>query len=213
MGARHVALLLAASLASACVFRQTRQARLYVLDPLPVEALVPADAPPPGPPEAPVVVVGVMKVTVPGWIDRPQITMRSATGQIVADEYARWGEPIARGIQRVLADDLASLLPDRRVVSAPFVPSVRVDERVEVTISEAARQPDGSFLLEARWAVLSRSGEALARGRSSQRTRPSAAGAGGTVAGMNETLAGLARELAQAIRGFPARQDAPDPAR
>lgn len=203
MRARHVALLVAASLGTACVFRQTRQARLYVLDPLTAEAPAAAE-----PSSAPTVVLGVMRVSVPGWIDRPQITGRSATGQVVADEYARWGEPIARGMQRVISESLATLLPDRRVVSAPFAPSVRVDQRVEVTVSEAARQPDGTYLLEARWSVLARNGDTLARGRSSQRSRPSSPGAGGTVAGANEALAGLSRELADAIRGLPASGDA-----
>lgn len=188
--ARLVALL-CASLGSACVFRQTRQARVYVLDPMP--AASPAAA------VEPVSVVGVMKVTVPGWIDRPQMTRRSATGEIVTDEYARWGEPIARGMQRVLTENLATLLPDRRLESAPFAPGVGVGQRVAVTITEAAGQPDGSFLLEARWAVLDSRGDAVARGRSSQRTRPTATGAGGLVTGANEVLAALSREIAQAL--------------
>jgi uncharacterized protein len=192
--------LLAAALCSACVFRQTRQARIYVLDPMP--AATPVDATP----GAPGGVVGVLKVTVPGWIDRPQIARRSATGEIVTDEYARWGEPIARGIQRVLSENLAILLPDRRLVSAPFGPGIRADERVEVTVSEAAGQPDGTFLLEARWSVLGARGDALAQGRSSQRIRPSAPTASGWVAGANEALAALSREIAQAIRDLPPRE-------
>lgn len=193
---RVLLVLLAAGFVSACVFRQTRQARVYVLDPLPA-AEAPAAA------VEPVAVVGVLKVGVPGWIDRPQIASRSATGEIATDEYARWGEPIARGIQRVVSENLAILLPDRRLVSAPFAPGIRVDERVEVSISEAARQPDGTYLLEARWSVLGPRGDALARGRSSQRTRPSAPGASGSVAAANEALAGLSREIAQAIRERP----------
>ncbi len=217
----RLAVLLGASLASACVFRQTRQARVYVLDPMP--ATSPAAAVEPAASVGTVAsvtgdavetgdAVGVMKVTVPGWIDRPQLARRSATGEIVTDEYARWGEPIARGIQRVLTENLATLLPDRRLANAPFAPGVRVDQRVEVTISEAAGQPDGSFLLEARWAVLGSRGDAVARGRFSQRTRPTAPGASGLVAGANDALAALSREIAQAIRDLPpAEAAAPSP--
>ena len=108
-------------------------------------------------------------MTVPGWIDRPQITGRAASGQIVTDEFARWGEPIDRGIQRVVAENLAALLPDRRVVAAPFAPSLAIDQRVDVRITEAARQVDGSVLVEARWAVLGPRGETLGQHRSSHR--------------------------------------------
>ena len=121
----------------------------------------------------------------------------------MTDEFARWGEPIGRGIQRVVAENLAALLPDRRVVAAPFAPSQTIDLRVDVGITEAARQVDGSVLVEARWAVLGPRGETLVQRRSSHRASPTAAGPAGSVAGASEALAGLSRDIADALQALP----------
>ncbi len=191
---RATALL--ATLALAGCFGKSRHAQTYVLD----ATIAPAAAS--GAPAAETV-LGVQKVTVPGWLDRPQITGRGTSGQVVADEYARWGEPIAKGIQRVVAENLAALLPDRRLVTAPFAPSVPVDLRLELTIDEAARQADGAVRVAARWAVLAPGGVPLAQGRSSHDARPAAPGAAGVVSGSNEALAALSRDIADAVRALP----------
>jgi uncharacterized lipoprotein YmbA len=199
---RRLFAVLAAVALSGCVFGKSKHARTFVLD---------AIVPPEGPASAQTAerVLGVQRVTVPGWLDRPQITGRGASGEVVADEYARWGEPVAKGIQRVVAENLAALLPDRRLVTAPFAPSVPVQERLDLTIVEAARQPDGSVLVTARWAVLGAGGTPLAQGRSSHSARPSTVGPAGAVAGSNEALAALSREIAQAVRSLPAPSPEP----
>jgi uncharacterized lipoprotein YmbA len=170
-------------------------AETWVLDPVAARGASSPD-------EKAVAVVGVLKVAVPGWLERPQVASRGADGAVVADEYARWGEPFARGVQRVLVENLAALLPDRRVVAAPFPPSTPVDHRVDVTISEAARQADGSVLVEARWALVGRRGETLVQRRSSHRATP-AAGVAGAVAGTSEALGALSRDVAEALRALP----------
>jgi uncharacterized lipoprotein YmbA len=200
MRARALAVLVptlaVAALLGGCVLKRSKPAQTYVLDPL-------AAAGSASPRETPLGVVGVLKVTVPGWIDRPQVTGRATSGQIVTDEFARWGEPIGRGIQRVVAENLAALLPDRRVVAAPFAPSQAVDQRVDLGITEAARQADGSVLVEARWAVLGPNGETLVQRRSSHRASPTAAGPAGAVAGASEALAALSRDIAEVVRALP----------
>jgi uncharacterized lipoprotein YmbA len=194
--------LLAFCVASACVLKHTVPARTYVLDAMAVQGTVPNAA------DAPLSVVGVLRVAVPAWQDRPEITARAAGGEIASDEYARWGEPIARGIQRVVVDNLAALLPDRHVVAEPFAARQRVDHRVEITVTEIARQADGSVLLEARWGILGPDGVVVRQHRSSHRAMKPV-GTAGTVAGASEALAGLCREIAEAVRELPAAVAAP----
>jgi uncharacterized lipoprotein YmbA len=200
-----LALLVAAGPAAGCL-KRSPVARTYVLD-------APSAGAAETPPSAPVALVGVERVSVPDWLDRPQLTGRSASGEVVADEFSRWGEPLPRGVQRVLAENLALLLPDRRVVAAPFSPRDRVDHFVGVTVLEAARQADGSVLLECRWTLLASDGSVLARRRSSHRATPNVPGAAGAVAGLNEAVASLGRELAEVLRAqpLPARPDPKSP--
>ena len=56
-----------ASLLSACVLKRSKNAETYVLEPSAARGRRP-------PAETPEAVVGVLPVTVPGWIDRPQVT-------------------------------------------------------------------------------------------------------------------------------------------
>jgi len=176
--------------------KRSKLAETYVLDPVAARDAA-------SPSQTPEAVVGVLRVTVPGWIDRPQVTGRSSTGHVRTDESARWGEPIARGVQRVVAENLAALLPTRRIVVAPFSPDQVVHHRVDITLSEAARQADGSVLVEARWALVGPRGATLVKRRTSHRAHPTAAGSAGAVTGASEAIAELSREIAAALRALP----------
>jgi uncharacterized lipoprotein YmbA len=197
----RVAILLAAAVAGsvllpACVLKHSKNAEVFVLEPAAAR-----DAPAPA--DVPVSVVGVMKVTVPGWIDRPQIVTRSEGSQIVLDEFARWGEPVARAIQRVVAENLAALLPDRRVLQAPFPPAEPVDYRIEIAVTELARRADGQVRLDATWAVLGRRSGILHQRRSSHAVPVAAPGAPGVAAGMNEALLALSHDIAGVLTTLP----------
>lgn len=188
--------LTAAVASSGCLLKRSPASSTYVLDP--------TEARSPGAQSGPTVaVVGVAKVSVPDWLDRPQVLARAANGEIVADDLSHWGEPLPRGIQRVLTENLTVLLPDRRILNEPISPRLTVDVRVEVTIVDVAHQGDGAVLVDTRWDVVGGKGEVLVRRRSSDRGHTTAPGAQRIVAGVNEALATLSREIADAIRALP----------
>jgi uncharacterized lipoprotein YmbA len=184
-----------------CVFGRSKAARTFILDPLAArEASDPVDTPD--------AVVGVLRVTVPGWMDRPQVAGRAATGEITVSEFALWGEPIGRGVQRVVTENLAALLPKRRVVSAPFTPSYAVDYRVDLTLVEAGRQTDRTVRLEARWAVLDEKGATLLQRRTVHSSRSATLGAEGAVSGLDEALLALSKEIAAVVGALPVPESA-----
>ena len=184
-----------ALLPAGCMLKHSASARLYVL-----QAVAREPAAATG--EAPRGVLGVQRVSVPAWMDRPEITARTGRGEIVPDSLARWGEPIARGIQRVVAENLAVLLPDRHVVAAPFAASRTVDHRLDLAITEGGRQADDRVLLEARWAIVGPDGAVLVQRRSSHRTG-AVSTAEGVVSATSEALGLLSGEIAAAVRGLP----------
>ena len=184
-----------ALLPAACVLKHSPPARLYVLKAVAREAAA-ATA------DAPRGVLGVQRVSVPAWMDRPEITARTGREEILPDPLARWGEPITRGIQRVVTENLAALLPERHLVAAPFPMNQAVDHRLDLAITDGARQADGSVLLEARWAILGPDGAVLVQGRSSHRTGVVAT-AERAVSATSEALALLSGEIAAAVRGLP----------
>lgn len=183
--------------AGGCLLGRTKGAHLFVLDPLAVQsAAVPA------PVLVPLATIAVEKVLVPDWLDRPQLAGRGAAGELVIDEYSLWGEPFAKGVQRVVTENLVALVPDRRILTAPVAPRETVDQRLALTVVDASRQLDGAILVEARWDVVGKGGAVLARHRTSHRAA-AAAGASGAVAGINEALAALSREIANALKALP----------
>jgi len=196
-GLALVSLVVATAWLGGCVLGRSKTARTFVLDPVAArEASAPTSVA--------VAVVGVEKVSVPDWLDRPQVTGRGAGGEVVADELSRWGEPLPRGVQRVVGENLAALLPDRRILTAPYAPRETIEQRVSVTIVDLARHADGAVVLEARWELIAPDGRVLARRRSTHRATELLAGAAGAVAGVNETLAALCREIADVVREMKA---------
>lgn len=194
------ALVLAPALAgvalTGCVLKRSNDARVFVLEPLAARGVASADT-------QPLAVVGVLPVEVPGWIDRPQVTTRVGDSQVLADEFSRWGEPIAKGIQRVVAENLAALLPSRRVITAPWAGYEPVVHKVDITITELARQSDGTVLLEAHWAIIGKDRTTLVQRRSSHRSPTPAPGADGIVEASSRVLEALSREIAQALEALP----------
>ena len=64
--------------------------------------------------------VGIGPVTLPPYLDRPQLVTWTAPGELKVDEFVRWGEPLDTGVTRTTVENLAALLPQDRVVRAPW---------------------------------------------------------------------------------------------
>jgi uncharacterized lipoprotein YmbA len=169
----------------------------YVLSPV-IEVASGGTASPAGP-----LVVGVGPVTLPAYLDRPQMVIRAAPDLIEVREFEQWGEPLRDGVTRVVAVNLARLLPGSRVVAFPWRSTEAIGCQVILDIGQMDGPAGGSVALDARWRVLDRSGSEVAA-RVSRLSEP--AGTGTTAAAMSRALGVLshdiARELKAAERGL-----------
>ncbi|SEB09820.1 PqiC family protein [Paraburkholderia sartisoli] len=98
------------------------------------------------------VVIAFDPVSVPELVDRPQIVSRLGANRVSIDEFARWAEPLKRQIPRVLAADLAQLIPGAAVSTYPQ----RTDEsayRVSVDVQSFDSSMDGTVMLVVIWSV------------------------------------------------------------
>src|SRR5919108_2844543 len=59
--------------------------------------------------------IGVGPVTLPRYVDRPQIVTRTSPYELKVAEFDRWGEALDPNFSRVLGENLALLLPSARV--------------------------------------------------------------------------------------------------
>lgn len=164
--------------------------RYYVLAPMPESA----------PAAGREIAVGLGPVELPDYLDRPQIVTREGQNELNLAEFDQWGEPLQDNVAQVLAENLAALLPSRKVAVYPWKRSNPVDVQVSVKVIHFERREGGEAFLSVRWSLNDGSGKELASRESRYSERASGDGYGATVAAMNRALLRFSRDLATAVR-------------
>lgn len=169
--------------------------------------------------------VAVSAVTIPGTLDRPQLVVFLDAQRLELFEEARWGEPLAHGIARTLAEDLEPRLGLAAVAAYPEDASARARYRISVDIVHLDASSQGDVTLDAIWTMRDTfvapvapmsaavAGTPPLAVRTTDRTQTghehlviqhgsSANGAEASVAAQSDALAELADRLALAFRAF-----------
>jgi len=163
--------------------------------------LTPMLASGPGPAASGTIAVGVGQVKLPAYLFNTSLAVRKGTNEIEYLPSVIWAERLDTGFQRVLAANLAIVLPTDRIHLSAWQKD-DVAAEVYVTIEQFDVDAGGRGVLVARWRILSPGGEKILKAGSSRLTRqgPSPdAGASGTVATLSELVADFSRPIAQAI--------------
>jgi uncharacterized lipoprotein YmbA len=196
---RSVAALLASGALAGCVsLKRTPEPRFFTLRPVTERPASPASN------AAGVGIVGVLRVSLPGFLERPQLVAWSAPGEVRVDEFLRWAEPLDASVQRVLTDDLETLFASQRVIRSPWARSTNVQCRVRVELVRFGLQPGGEVALSGRFVVLPAESERPFLSRDVKLRRdPGRADPGSAVEAMSALVADLAAEIAKAIGMLP----------
>jgi uncharacterized lipoprotein YmbA len=150
--------------------------------------------------------IGVGPVTLPRYVDRPQIVTRTSPYELNVAEFDRWAEALDTNFTRVLAENLSILLPTARVVMSPWPRAIPIDYQVTVDVTHFLSQVGGDSLLIADWTLFKGEGQdALTSGRSRFSASPGGQDYAAIVAAMSQTVASLSREIATAVRGVGPR--------
>ena len=150
--------------------------------------------------------IGVGPVTLPRYLDRPQIVTRTSPYELKLAEFDRWAEAVDANFSRVLAENLSFAFPTARVAVSPWPRSTVIDYQVTVDVSYFLSQVGGDSLLIADWTLFKGDGqEVLRSGRSRVSASPTGQDYAAIVSAMSQTVASLSREIATTIRGTGAR--------
>jgi uncharacterized protein len=146
--------------------------------------------------------VGVDRVVLAGYLQRPQIVTRAGANAMMLAEFDIWIEPLEAMITRRLADNLSILLASDRVLILPSPLAVTFDYRVDVEVLQFDAGADQEVILDALWTVSGDGRSALRQGRA-RIAEPVAAPHGYTevAAAMSRSLERLSREIAFGIAG------------
>ena len=139
-------------------------------------------------------VIGVGPVRVAPFLDRPQIITHRNAGETVVSDDRRWAEPLDRGIQRVLVQNLAGLTgADMR--NFPWTRTAVPEYAVRVDILDFNRTASGNALLEASWILEDIKGKRLIYSRKERFMTP-VDGADGDYGALARAYSELTHQLA-----------------
>lgn len=145
-------------------------------------------------------VIGVTPVSLPDYLDTPQIVGRTTRNTLDRADFHNWGASLADNFADILADNLGVMIPTSRVTVLPGDPFFRHDFQVSVDVSKFERDVDGLVTLIARWALFGGDGlEVIAMQRSVFRQPAPVGDYDAIVAAMSTTVAQLSAEIAAAI--------------
>lgn len=142
--------------------------------------------------------LGLGPLTLPQYLDRPEMVTRVEPNQLSFDEFNRWAEPLKDNFVRVLAHDLDVLVGFERVVFYPWYESTQMDYAVSVVVLRFETQPDGDALLDARWGIGDGHGHVFVD-RAAHFSRPAGSPAKAAAA-LSNLVGDLARDIASALR-------------
>ena len=198
--AATAALTLAAVIITACAFT-SREAHFYLLTPTIATAVQGADPASSGGRS-----IGLGPIRLPAYLDRPQIVSVSGGSEVQLHDDHRWAAPLASELPQVLAENLAALLGEDRVLVPPWPAGLVPDLQVSVEIIRFhAVTGEATAFLWARWTVLAAGGD---KGRpqsgSFRLSQPAPSlSIAGTVAAQSRLLAELSRRIAADIAAAP----------
>ena len=158
------------------------------------------------------IAIGIGPVSLPKYLDRPQIVTRTGSNSLTQGDFDQWGGDLNDNITRVLATNLANLLGTDRVSLFPLRDPAAVDYQIILDITQFDGGENGVGL-DVFWSLVNpTSGKILVMRRSTypengalrtsgspddkSRDRVYAAAA----AAMSYDLEALSRDIAAAIR-------------
>lgn len=164
-------------------------------------------------------VVGLRPPRVAEYLATSYIVVRQGTHRIGFSEFHRWGEDLARGINRTLAGHMAAWSPDHRVETVPWTPGVRPDYLIQLHLlrfegiaPEDLMDRAGEAHLLATWEIVrSRDGAVLLSRTTEVRSDEWMVGDfDGLVSLLDAGLSTLAEDLVLGLEHVHASSDGPE---
>jgi len=150
--------------------------------------------------------VGIGPITIPDYLDRPQIAVRTSRNELRISEYNRWGGSLKSDISRVLAENLTALLSPDGISFVSWRQGVPMDYRVAIDLSRFEAVEGTFVILQAKWVIFAKEGNGLILLRDSTIREPiKGAGFDAAVAAMGKALETLSLNVADGVRRTLAR--------
>ena len=166
--------------------------RFYVLP-----SLTSAETTPPAAPRD--LTIGVGPVTLPPYLDRPQIVTRASRARLLLGEFDQWAASLQDIVTRTLAENLSLLIPTDRVLLYPWSRTTEPDYQATVEVLQFDASPSGEVVLAVRWRLLSANEKELVVRQARFTAAAGRQDYEATVLAMGRTLEALSQDMAAAL--------------
>lgn len=194
---RFVVALIATAGLSAC--GSSPPARFYTLS---AQALVPAAPPLAGRR----ILVGPFEL--PDYLDRPQMAVRGAGGEIRFLEFQRWAEPLDASFTSTFTDDLIIAAGTEQVIAVPVPQQLPTDFRLMARVSRFDVDEAGQAVLVVQWYASDQQSRLVVapRQKTYSRSVPLPLKAETSAAALSGTIADFAADVANSLAVVPVSQ-------
>jgi uncharacterized lipoprotein YmbA len=186
---RRTMAMLVAVLMTGCGFLKRPPNQFYSLETMPTtlstgDAVATVSGPP----------IGIDGIELPPGLDRRDIVLRGADHKLEVRGTHQWAAPLEEMVIHTLAFDLAHRLPVGMVVLPGQTKPPGAMRSVSVVFEDLAPGPDGVFVLDARWTLLSPGSPGLT-GRERITVPLASTESASVVSAMSTSLATLAERI------------------
>jgi len=98
--------------------------------------------------------LGIGPVTLPKYLNQPQIVTRENHNQLFLDEAHRWAEPLHDNVTRVFADNLSGLLHGARIINYPWRGNTKMSYQITLDIRRFELDENNNCILIANWSII-----------------------------------------------------------
>ena len=145
-------------------------------------------------------ILGLGPLTLPDYLQRPQIVTQSGGGAVRLDEFNRWAEPLEVALPRVIATNVDQLIGDLTVIPFPWDSRLRADYRLLGRVNAFGADASGLVVLEVQWGIQDSESKLILQPRRDRYQAQAAANdAAAIVVAMNAAAEQFSRDIASRI--------------
>ena len=146
--------------------------------------------------------IGIGPVSIPPYLNRPQIVTRVGPHEISVSEFHLWAEPLQTNILRVLGENMAEATGSDQVVTFPWKQSYPTDYQITVSVIQFDATKGANLTLKANWVIYGNDGREQLLSRRFDASRSLAEeGYSRMVGEMSRILADLSKDMVMGLNG------------
>jgi uncharacterized lipoprotein YmbA len=144
--------------------------------------------------------LGVGPISIPGYINRPQIVTKTDTPELKIEEYSRWAEPIDRMFSRALAENIQKLTNSQQIHSHPWSNATEFKYRLSAKVIKFENDMKGDALLVVHWGIIDTNNPSASISKHTvYKVSATDKEISGRVNALNETIAQFARDIVKTL--------------